>query len=260
MRNDKPIIKIVERLSSFVAEKTNIPELFLESVEGMVGGVYHPTHHPIREAVVNASVIGLCDLKDGVLINAIKDGDPSASQALRILRGRMQAYVNKLCGSSPWPKHEAPSRIFYGVWEAALKYDYDLAQSKGASWVSYAYPWMKKRSLYPDQKPGSGERPYTHFIPSSYGDDSPSILAETYHINSGLYEEPNVGASYDLQQAMKKLPEPLRKMVSMSLIEGFGKNDIVDYYQGQFKLWKVKSLIKQGISQLRESLGSYDKD
>ena len=49
-------------------------------------------------------------------------------------------------------------------------------------------------------------------------------------------------------------------MVSMNLLEGFGKGEIADYFQEEYQPWKVKAMINQGLFQLRDYLGSYEKD
>ena len=233
---------------------------FLNHISEIVGGDYDAIHEPIRVVLVRAARMGLCDPKDEVMVNAIKDGGIAASDALEILRNRLSGAIHKLCVTSDYGYGEASQQVMEGIWEAAKRYDDKVAKDRGSSWSTYCYPWLRKMARpRSDRKAGRGDRPFNAFIEDfKIKNDNGGDGGEAWMYARGMYEETNNHKFSDVVSAIESLKEPIKTVIKLRYLEGFTVEEIVSNIEGM-TTWKAKKLSKEGEAQLRELLKAYDK-
>lgn len=227
---------------------------FLGQVEAMVGEEYDVNHGPIRAVMVKATRDGVFNPKDEVLVHAIKDGGAAASDALEILRARMNEVIYSLCVRSSYGFTDSSQQVTEGIWEAAQRFDVRIAREKGATWNSYCNPWLKKFAApRSNKRAGRGDRPSNIFLE----DYKKNGRFDDWLFNSGFFSVDDQTITSDVGAAINALEEPFRCIIRYRFIEGWKIDDIVA--ELDLSTWQVKHYSKVGKSRLRELLVGYEK-
>jgi len=226
----------------------------VDEITPAIAGEHDPDHAAVRSVLVDAAERGLIEPVDELLVNAIKDGGRAASGALEILRSRMAATIHFLAAKSGIDYAESDAGIFEGIWEAAIRFNDGIAKERKASYRTYAYPWMRKRSKpRAETRPGRLDKPFKCVFSAFCAEVGGAELLQ--HDDMITLETPSIGL--DVRDALATLGDVEREIVTLRFLEG----RTIAYVSKETGVseWVVRTTSLKALETLREALPGYEE-